>query len=68
MTLTQTRYFQEDAEHYTQIARAYMYTSRREEIAHSIFKLEPLRGRQYVKTLAAKCNQRLKTRFYVVEG
>ena len=67
MTITQTRYFAEDAEHYTNLAKDYMYTNRKEEIRQSIFRLEKMRGRQYVKKLAGKCNQKLKMKFYVVE-
>lgn len=68
MTVTQTRYFRDDVEHYTALAKAHMYTSRKEEIQKSIFKLEGIRGKQYVKTLAGKCNQKLKKKFYVVEA
>ena len=66
MTITQTRCFKEDAEHYTDLAKKYMYTSMKQEIAESILKLEHLRGRDYVKALAAKCNQKLRKKFYII--
>lgn len=66
MNITQTRFFKEDCDHYTKLALDYMYSSNREEIANSIKRLEHLRGRDYVKALAAKCNQRAKKKFYTV--
>jgi len=66
MKVTQTRFFKEDADHYTKIALDWMYTTRADEIRESIKRLETLRGREYVKALAAKCNQRLKVKFYAV--
>lgn len=66
MKITQTSYFKEDAEHYTNIAKAWMYTGKREEVKESIKRLERLRGIEYVKALAAKCNQKLKLKFYTV--
>jgi len=64
MTFRQTGYFKDDVEHYTKIAMEWRYTSRADEIRQSIHRLERLRGKEYVKTLAGKCNQKLKTKFY----
>lgn len=66
MKITQTRYFFDDAEHYTRLAKDYMYTNKKEEIRESIKQLERLRGKEYVKKLSAKCNQKLKVKFYAV--
>lgn len=64
MTIYQTHIFTDDVEHYTKLALEYRYTSAREDIQKSIFRLEPLRGKEYVKKLAAKCNQKIKDKFY----
>lgn len=64
MTITQTSYFKEDTKHYTNLAKEWMYTSRKNEIKNSIHRLESLRGRDYVNKLIAKCNQCLKVSFY----
>ena len=66
MTITQTKYYREDAEHYTRLAAEYMYTNRADEIRQSINRLETLRGPAYIKALKAKCNQKLKRKFYTV--
>ena len=66
MKITQTRAFIEDSEHYTRLAKDYMYTSRKEEIRQSIKRLERMRGAEYVRKLSAKCNQKLKVKFYPV--
>lgn len=64
MNITQTKYFKEDAEHYTKLAKDYMYTNRRDEIRMSILRLDHLRGKEYTDKLIAKCNQKLKMKFY----
>lgn len=64
MNITQTRFFKEDAEHYTRLALAYQYTNKAEEIRAALYKLDRLRGKDYSDKLAAKCNQKAKTRFY----
>lgn len=64
MTFRQTTYFKEDVNHYTAIAREWMYTTRKEEVRQSIQRLEHIRGKEYVKALSGKCNQILKVKFY----
>lgn len=64
MTFRQTGYFKDDVDHYTKIAQEWMYTTKSDEIKQSIHRLERLRGKEYVKALAGKCNQKLKTKFY----
>ncbi len=64
MNITQTSFFHEDVKHYTQLAKDYMYTTRKEEIRNGIKRLTSLRGADYVKKLSAKCNQCLKVKFY----
>jgi len=64
MNITQTSYFREDVKHYTELAKEYMYTTRKEETRNSIKRLVSLRGADYVKKLSAKCNQCLKVKFY----
>lgn len=64
MNITQTSYFHDDCTHYTNLAKEWMYTTRKNEIRESIHRLERLRGRDYVNKLIAKCNQKLKVKFY----
>ena len=66
MNITQTSYFIDDTRHFTEIALEHMHTTRADEIKQSINRLERLRGKEYVKKLAAKCNQKLKCKFYTV--
>lgn len=66
MKITQTAYFKEDVDHYTQIAAEWKNTTKAEEIRQSIHRLEAIRGKAYIKALAGKCNQKLKVRFYEV--
>lgn len=66
MKATQTAYFMEDVKHYTRIATEWKNTTRADEIRQSIHRLEKLRGKDYVKALAGKCNQKLKLKFYNV--
>jgi hypothetical protein len=66
MTVYQTKFFRDDVEHYTNLALEYRYTTARDDIKQSIFRLEKLRGKEYVKKLAAKCNQKAKMKFYEV--
>lgn len=66
MNFTQTHSFKMDVDHYTNIAKEWMYTTRKEEIQNTIFRVEKYRGRDYAKKLAAKCNQKLKVKFYSV--
>lgn len=67
MKIEQTAYFKDDANHYTKLATEYQHTTRRDDIRRSLYKLERLRGREYVDKLASKCNQRAKARFYYRE-
>ena len=64
MKITQTRFFKEDADHYTRLALSWMYTTKAEETRAALYRLDRLRGKEYSDTLAAKCNQKLKARFY----
>ena len=64
MNITQTKAFIQDTEHYTNIAKEWMHTTRKQEIKNSIHRLEKLRGKDYVNKLVAKCNQKLKVAFY----
>lgn len=64
MKITQTSYFIDDCRHYTKLAQEAMYTTKKDDIKKSIYRLERLRGKEYVNTLIAKCNQKLKCRFY----
>ena len=66
MTITQTRHFKEDVEHFTALAKRHMYTNMKEETQQYIFRLEKLRGKEYIKLLAGKCNQKLHKKFYIV--
>ena len=41
-----------------------MYTTAKEETRLAILKLDRVRGKDYTDKLMAKCNQKLKTKFY----
>lgn len=64
MKITQTTFFINDCNHYTKLAKEWMYTTKKEDIKKSIYRLERLRGKDYVNLLVAKCNQKLKKSFY----
>ena len=51
MNITQTNAFIQDVNHYTSIAKEWMYTTRKQEIKNSIYRLEKLRGKDYVNKL-----------------
>lgn len=64
MTIEQTRGFKMEVEHYTNLAKEWMYTTRKDEVKNSIYRMEKMRGREYTNKVIAKCNQKLKVKFY----
>lgn len=64
MNITQTKIFNDDVKHYCNLAKEWMYTTRKQEIKNSIHRLEKIRGKDYVNKLISKCNQCLKVAFY----
>lgn len=68
MNITQTSYFLDDLKHYTKLINDYKYSSNRDDIRRSLYRLEKLRGREYCDKLAAKANQKAKYKFYYREA
>lgn len=64
MKVEQTQYFKEDVEHFTKLAKEWMYTTNKEKIRASILKLDGLRNSSYTDKVIAKCNQKLHMKFY----
>lgn len=68
MRIDQTGFFNDDIKHYYKLAKDHLYTSRKDDIRKSLYKLETVRGAAYCDKLAAKINQKLKKRYYFREN